>query len=233
MIDMVDGVIFDFNGVLLFDGDIQEQVWNDLAIRYRGCPLAPKDKTDSIHGKTTKAIFECLLNRTLSDSEAEEMIKIKEEEYRQECLRRKAAGTFILSPGSEELLDYLVKNEVPFTIATSSSYDDLALFIRELDLNKWFNKYQLIYNDGTFPGKPKPDIFLKAANAIGVAPEKCLVFEDAMSGIKAADAAKIGMIYGIGSSINYEETQSSIKNLVGVVPTLADVPKHIFKSNQT
>jgi len=52
------GVIFDFNGVLLFDGDIQEQLWNEMAIHFRKTQLTGHDKKELIHGKTTQAIFE-------------------------------------------------------------------------------------------------------------------------------------------------------------------------------
>jgi len=222
----IEGVIFDFNGVLLFDSDIQEQAWNEIALRYRGTLLTEYEKRNVIHGKTTQAICEFLLGRSLSHIEARKMINGKEASYREECLRRKAVGAFTLSPGASDLLDYLVKYNISHTIATSSGLEDLDFFIEHLDLERWFDRSRIMYNNGTYPGKPDPAIFLKAAGSMGTPTANCLVFEDALSGIKAAMAANIGAIYGVGFMID----KSSSYRLAGLVKTLAEVPTEIFKA---
>ena len=59
---------------------------------------------------------------------------------------------------------------------------------------------------GPIPGKPEPDIFLHAAKKIAVAPENCLVIEDAYSGLCAANRANIGMIIAIDPFFKNRET---------------------------
>ena len=72
-------------------------------------------------------------------------------------------------------------------------------FLKELNLPKWFDVEKIVYDDGTIPGKPQPDIYLKAANKLGLEPKDCIVVEDAISGINAAYAAGIGKIIAIAS----------------------------------
>ena len=56
-----------------------------------------------------------------------------------------------------------------------------------------------MYSDGTIPGKPAPDIFIIAAEKIGLKPQDCLVVEDAIAGINSAKNAGIGKIIAIAS----------------------------------
>lgn len=56
----------------------------------------------------------------------------------------------------------------------------------------------VVYDDGTLPGKPAPDIYLRAAEKIQMPPANCMVIEDAKSGIKSACSAKIGLVVGLG-----------------------------------
>ncbi len=57
-----------------------------------------------------------------------------------------------------------------------------------------------MYDDGTFPGKPAPDIYRIAAARLGRTPERCIVVEDSLSGIAAARAAGIGWIAAVSTS---------------------------------
>ena len=80
-----------------------------------------------------------------------------------------------------------------------SDKDNVDFFIEVFNLEKWFDLEQIVYDNGNIPGKPAPDIYLKAAENIGLAPKDCIVVEDALSGIKAAENAGIGNIIAIAS----------------------------------
>jgi len=69
--------------------------------------------------------------------------------------------------------------------------------MKHFKLDRWFDSSRIIYDDGTFPGKPNPAIYLKAAAALSLDPKDCLVVEDSLSGIESAQRAKIGKIIGI------------------------------------
>ena len=76
----------------------------------------------------------------------------------------------------------------------------------------------MIYNDGTIPGKPAPDFYLRAAEILSLPPGECLVFEDGESGFLAAHAAGVGKIVGITGSIPNEK----ILSLPGVSAAIPD-----------
>jgi len=65
-------------------------------------------------------------------------------------------------------------------------------------LDRWFDVAKIVYDDGVRPGKPAPDIYLAAAENIGLAPSQCVVVEDAISGIQSAQVAGIGHIVALG-----------------------------------
>ena len=78
-----------------------------------------------------------------------------------------------------------------------SEWCNVEFYIREFKLEKWFDIDKIVYSDGSIAGKPAPDIFLIAAEKINLPPKECLVIEDALAGIKSAQAAGIGKIYAI------------------------------------
>ena len=76
---------------------------------------------------------------------------------------------------------------------------NVYFYIEAFNLEKWFDLDKIVYSNGKIPGKPAPDIYLIAAKNIKVEPKECVVFEDAISGIKAAEAAGIGKIIAVAS----------------------------------
>jgi beta-phosphoglucomutase len=61
-------------------------------------------------------------------------------------------------------------------------------------LERWFDIDKIVFDDWEIAGKPAPDMFLKAAENIGVNPINCIVFEDSVTGIAAAKNAGIGKV---------------------------------------
>jgi beta-phosphoglucomutase len=125
---------------------------------------------------------------------------------------------FKLNTGLENFLDELKLNNIALTIATSSSQSIFEFSFHKLKLEKWFDFDKVLFNDGTYPGKPAPDPYLLAAKKIGKEPEECIVIEDAISGIKSAEAAGVGGIIVIGK----DEQLKAFGNLDGVVKTAHD-----------
>jgi len=72
-------------------------------------------------------------------------------------------------------------------VASSGTMAYVAIVIDELGLKSFFDA--VVTGDMVRRGKPAPDIFLKTAEVLGIAPERCLVLEDAANGVKAAKAA--------------------------------------------
>ena len=190
------GIIFDFNGVLLLDAPLHVEAWQRSALELRGSPLSDEEFAQHVHGRTNSHILGYLTGRELFGTELHELTQIKESLYRSLCLAQPA--TFVLSPGTEKLLDYLVARDIPRTIATASEKTNLDFFIEHLKLERWFDISKIVYDDGTFPGKPAPDMYARAAINLGLPAPDCIVVEDAISGFKSAHAAGIGHIIALG-----------------------------------
>lgn len=83
------------------------------------------------------------------------------------------------------------------TIATATVKENVEFYFKSFNLDKWFDSNTVVYDNGTFPGKPAPDIFKIASKKLNLNPKDCLVIEDAYSGILAAKKAGIGKIIAI------------------------------------
>ena len=190
------GVIFDFNGTMFFDTEKNEAAWQAFAGQYCQRRITDDEFRQQAHGRTNQALLEYLFQRRFSPAEVYDLSEKKEVIYRDMCLRDKA--NFHLAPGLMDLLGYLKHNQIPRNIATAAQKNNVDFYIRHFQLDKWFELDRIVYDNGAFPGKPEPDIYLLAADKMGILPKQCIVIEDALSGIQAAQAAGAGMIIAIG-----------------------------------
>ena len=110
--------------------------------------------------------------------------------YRELCLADKAA--FHLAGGLPEFLDALQEQQTPVAIATTAELANVRFYFEHFGLGRWFQPGRVVYQDGSFPGKPNPAIYRRAAAALDKRPEECLVFEDSGAGITAARQAGCG-----------------------------------------
>jgi HAD superfamily hydrolase (TIGR01509 family) len=99
-----------------------------------------------------------------------------------------------LAKGAVEMLDAIKEQNIPYCLATGSERGNVEFYMEALDLWRWFDWEHIVYEDGSFPGKPAPDIYNIAAARIGLKTSECLVFEDGTSGIRAANAANAGAV---------------------------------------
>jgi len=192
------GFIFDFNGTLFWDSAYHEQAWQEMALQIRSKELSPEEIRAHLHGRTNSAVIEYLCGHKVDADEITSIAAQKEEIYRHICLSLN--GGFRLAEGVPEMLTILKEKLVPMTIATSSELENLHFYIHHFELNRWFDLDKIVYDNGAFPGKPAPDIFLFAAKMLKLRPSECTVLEDSFSGIRSAIAAGIGRIIYVNSS---------------------------------
>lgn len=213
---MPDAFIFDFNGVLFWDTHFHDDAWRQYSKKLRGTELSEDEMIHKVHGRTNKDVLEYLTGKSLGDDELQEHTDTKESIYRQMCLDNK--DQFVLSPGAIEFLDYLNEYSITHTIATSSELGNVQFFFQHLELDKWFDFGLVTYDDGTMNGKPAPDLYLRAAEKIGVSPTDSLVIEDSRSGVASAHNAGIGQIIALGPL----ESHKNLEKLEGVTMVISD-----------
>lgn len=198
----IKGILFDFNGTMFYDGELQETSWREYLQGKIGRKVTEAEFQEYVHGRNADITLSYFLGTGLSKKEIEELAEQKEITYRELCLAYK--NKFKLASGLTEFLDYLKENKIPFTIATASGLSNVKFYFEYLDLAKWFDIDNVVYDDGTIPGKPEPEIYIRAASKIGIPINECMVFEDAKPGIMSAHRAGVYKIVGVASMLNKE-----------------------------
>ncbi|WP_055493024.1 HAD family phosphatase [Streptomyces sp. TP-A0356] len=91
--------------------------------------------------------------------------------------------------GAVDALEKLSADGIPYCVASSGSHERIRVGHRTTGLDRWFDEGRIFSSQDVGRGKPAPDLFLYAAERMGVAPEKCVVVEDSPLGVQAAVAA--------------------------------------------
>ena len=174
-------LLFDMDGVLVDSNAMHRDSWIAVARRH-GLPVREAE-TIGRCGLTTHDVVTKLLRWTEDDDEAERLGEEKERCYRAEIAR----GGLPAIPGVVDYVKRAAAAGYACAIGTSAPRENLETCLAVLGLAPCFRA--CVPSGRGMRGKPAPDIYLAAAAAIGVAPETCVVFEDAANGIAAAKAA--------------------------------------------
>lgn len=180
IMSQLKAALFDLDGTL-FDTEGQySQIWEKLGLRYH--PEIP-DFAVRIKGNT--------LNRIMDNYFPDPSIR---SQVIEELYAHEAQMTYRFFPGAVELLGNLRNNGIKVAVVTSSNRIKMAKVIRKMpDFESYFD--HVFTAEDFAQSKPHPDCYLRAAAFFGAEPQECMVFEDALSGIRAGMAA--GM-YTIG-----------------------------------
>ncbi|MDQ0908574.1 HAD superfamily hydrolase (TIGR01509 family) [Streptomyces canus] len=97
--------------------------------------------------------------------------------------------------GVAGVLEKLAADGVPYCVASSGSHERIRVGHRATGLDRWFADERIFSSQDVGRGKPAPDLFLYAAERMGVEPGRCVVIEDSPLGVQAAVAAGMD-VYG-------------------------------------
>lgn len=183
--------IFDLDGTLVDNMTFHGDAWIALAERV-GAPASREDFELRWAGKTAREIFPYLLGRTPSAAEAAALEAEKESAY-----RAAYAPHLAPLPGLRAFLERLRASGTRCAIATAAPPENRAFVLEGLTLT---GAFEAIAGPGPgVRGKPHPDLFLAAAEALDVPADRCIAFEDAANGVRAAVAAgmtTVGVLTG-------------------------------------
>lgn len=179
------GVIFDIDGTMVNNTGYHRRAWFDLCARY-DIALDHQSYHEKIHARSNDQIVPNLFGPGV-DAAFIRRIEVEKETLYRETFRPVMQET----PGLVALLTRLRAEGVLCAAASNSPKENVDFVLDELRIRPFFAA--VTYRDLVSVGKPHPELFLKAAAGMGIAPERCLVFEDSASGFKAARAA--GMPY--------------------------------------
>ncbi len=223
---MYKGIIFDFNGTLFFDSEKHLEAWREFSKRLRSYPFTDEEMRDYMFGRTNEDIIAYLIGKRPSPEMVEKLGKEKEAVYREMC--RQDYKNTVLAPGAVDFLNYLKEKNIPRTIATMSEKDNVDFYIEEFQLEQWFDIDKIVYADGTIPGKPAPDIYIKAAKKLELNPQDCIVVEDAVSGIESAKGAHAGKIIAM-ASMESTDLYKNIPAVSQIIKSFDEIDRNIFE----
>ncbi|MDE3182768.1 MAG: HAD family phosphatase [Bacteroidota bacterium] len=179
-------VIFDLDGTLLDNNSYHLKSWLEY-LKNIGRDISEEEYNANINGRTNKDVIQYIYNRQMPE---EEILKFTLEK---EALYRKLYKPFIKPlSGLIDFLEVLRNKGIPMAIATSGIQPNIDFMFEEVPIKQYFT--EVVNSSHITKGKPDPEIYLKVASLLQISPKNCLVFEDAVVGIKSAKAAGMKVI---------------------------------------
>lgn len=210
----ITAVIFDLDGVIISTDEYHYLAWKKIFDSER----IPFDRSvnERLRGMSRLESLEIGLEKANRKYGAEEKSKLADSKnsYYRELLT--ALSDKDILPGVIDGIDWLKRMKIKTAIASSSK--NARLILEKIGLETYFDAVV----DGTEikKSKPDPELFLKSAEKLGENPSRCMVVEDALSGIIAAKAARM-MAVGIGYAASLREPDYTIKSVVEI-PRIVD-----------
>lgn len=178
---MLKSVIFDMDGVLVNSEPLHYQAFVRTLAQWGKCLTYEEYK--KYIGTTNAVICEGLV-KTYD-------LPVTPEEFNEIMKKHKADVYAEVGypgiPGVPEMLRSFKEAGYTMAVASSSPYENIVKTTKALGIHGYFD--QLVSGESVAHPKPAPDVFLKAAKALGTAPEECLVVEDSCHGVHAAKNA--------------------------------------------
>ena len=213
----VDGVIFDLDGVLLDTEKLYARFWQEAAIALgypmtRQQALGMRSLSSAAGQAKLESYFGPGVDREVMRQKRIALMDAYIEENGVECM-----------PGVLETVQQLKGRGLKIAIATSSPMERVERYLGSKNLLSYFDA---VCSGHDVPlGKPAPDIYLRAAACIGLAPERCLAVEDSPAGIQSAFDAGCLPVFIPDQDEADEQTLKRLYARVEVLPDLLQLVK--------
>lgn len=180
-----DAVIFDCDGTLVHSMPYHFEAWCEALAMHGAGGIFKEDVFYAMGGRPTKDIVV-----EINDEYGLKLDPEKVAFAKREAFLRKLDQLELI----EEVAEFAesLRGKKPMAIATGGTRLVIEKTLQAVGVSDLFE--EVVTADDVPIGKPAPDIFLKAAKLLGVAPEKCLVLEDAPAGVMAAQLAGMSVI---------------------------------------
>lgn len=199
------GFIFDLDGVIVDTAKYHYLAWKKLANEL-GFEFT-EEQNELFKGVSRKRCLEILLeigNVSATQNQFDTWMVDKNIDYLAYIEKMDASE---ILPDVPQVLEYLKKKDIP--IALGSASKNAKPILEKVGLLPYFDS--IVDGNSVTKAKPDPEVFLIAAKNLGVEPNNCVVFEDAVAGIQAANAADMLSI-GIGDSAILFEAKHNFKD---------------------
>lgn len=186
------GFIFDLDGVIVDTAKYHFLAWKKLA-NSLGIDFT-EEENEQLKGVSRVRSLEKILswgNKTISEDKFMELMSAKNTDYLSHISKMDEEE---ILPDVPKILNLLKDKEQPISLGSASK--NARTILERVNLKKHFDA--IVDGNDVSKAKPDPEVFLIAAKLLNVKPEHCIVFEDSVAGVEAANAANMVSI-GIGS----------------------------------
>lgn len=177
---MLKGAIFDHDGLMFDTEKIWQKNWN-LVAREMGITL-PDEFKKEICGSNGQHTLDVIQKYYHVEDGREIRDRVIESVAHDEI-----ENPIEMKEGLLDILEMFQKHGVKMAVASSSPKEMILMNLKRSHLEKYFEV--VVSGKDVKHGKPAPDIFLLAAEKLGIDPKECYVFEDAYNGIQAGVSA--------------------------------------------
>jgi len=209
-------VIFDLDGVIVDTAKYHFIAWKHIANKLGfDFTEAHNEQLKGVSRVRSLDLILDLSGQTIETEEKERLLIEKNEHY---LSLISDMGQSEILPGILELLKYLKEQNIPFSLGSASK--NARLILKTLNLLDLFDA--IVDGNDVTNAKPDPEVFLRAAEKLNLKAEQCIVVEDAVAGVDAANNA--GMIsIGIGEEANLHKANH-------VLPSTKELSVQFFES---
>jgi len=182
---MTFAVIFDMDGVLVVNHEVHLEAWEAFHKKYN--LVWNRERFTSYFGNTNDQILRKIFPNHLTNQEIQLFADEKENLYRSIYAHKIEPTQGLIS-----FLEQLKNANIPLAVATSAPTGNVEFVFEKTGIGSYFSK---VVDDSMITiGKPDPEIYLKAAQELGIEPANCFVFEDSHAGIESALRAGMRVI---------------------------------------
>jgi beta-phosphoglucomutase len=216
----MQGIIFDMDGVLCDTVEYHYLSWKRLAEEFN-LAFTRKDN-EKLLGLTRRSSLEVILKgRSLPEAQMQQLEKLKNIYY-MEYVRQMSPEDLL--PGVKDLIEEAQRDGLRIGVASASRNTEPVLARLGIAGQVW----AVVDGNNVRRSKPDPEVFLKTAQALELAPEDCLVLEDSSAGVQAGISAGMCVV-GLGPADRVGAASAVLPGLEGV--SLADL-QHIHRQWQ-
>ena len=201
----IKGFIFDLDGVLVDTAKYHYLAWKKFASMFNYD--FTEEENEEFKGVSRKRCLDILLAKVgveATQEQIDQWLIQKNEDYLNYISSMDASEVL---PGVKAFLDLLKVNQIPMAVGSASK--NAIPILKKVGLLSYF--VEVVDGNKVSKAKPDPEVFLLAAQSLGVANDQTVVFEDAIAGIQAANAAQMISI-GIGDAQVLSEAAYNFEN---------------------
>ena len=192
--------LFDMDGVIVHSNPHHKQAF-EIFLKNHNINLSDDELKHHVYGRTNDEIMSYVLKDEFTPEKAKAWADEKEALFR-ELYKNDVAPVDGLIP----FLDTLKKEGIKMAVGTSAPIENLDFVLDSLKIRDYFEA--LLYSAHVENSKPHPEIYLKAAKQLNMAPEQCVVFEDSLAGVKSGLNAGMKVV-GLTTTHSPEELEGA------------------------